>query len=153
MQVLSNPQRRQVYDEDGEEGLKDMPPAGGCSNPPRNAEDIFAEFFGSSPFGFRAGGSDGNSSMPKKPPPVESKLPCTLEELYSGSTRKMKISRTVVDANGYVRLNLTLTLKYIIYFKTFTLKNPTLTYNYRIPGLLLFQRREGDRFMDCNALK
>nr|GMC48965.1 DnaJ homolog subfamily B member 4 [Ipomoea batatas]GME04944.1 DnaJ homolog subfamily B member 4 [Ipomoea batatas]GME05035.1 DnaJ homolog subfamily B member 4 [Ipomoea batatas] len=101
-EVLSNPQRRQVYDEDGEEGLKDMPPAGGCSNPPRNAEDIFAEFFGSSPFGFRAGGSDGNSSMPKKPPPVESKLPCTLEELYSGSTRKMKISRTVVDANGRI---------------------------------------------------
>ncbi|XP_019189887.1 PREDICTED: dnaJ homolog subfamily B member 4 [Ipomoea nil] len=104
-EVLSNPQRRQVYDQHGEEGLKHMPSAG-CSNGlfnPRNAEDIFAEFFGSSPFGFRAAGSDGNGgSIPKKPPPVESKLPCTLEELYSGSTRKMKISRTVVDAHGRI---------------------------------------------------
>ncbi|KAE8682732.1 SPOC domain / Transcription elongation factor S-II protein, putative isoform 1 [Hibiscus syriacus] len=81
---------------------------------PRNAEDIFAEFFGSSPFGFRSFGpgrsgrfhSDGgkfggfNSTDNRKPPPVESKLPCNLEELYTGSTRRMKISRTVVNALG-----------------------------------------------------
>lgn len=97
---------------------------------PRNAEDIFAEFFGSSPFGFGSSGpgrsmrfqSDGGGifggfggenifrtysegTTLRKPPPVESKLPCSLGELYSGSTRKMKISRTVVDANGYVDLS------------------------------------------------
>uniref|UniRef100_A0A5B7BNG0 J domain-containing protein n=1 Tax=Davidia involucrata TaxID=16924 RepID=A0A5B7BNG0_DAVIN len=135
-EVLSDPQRRQIYDQYGEEGLKDMPPPGSSGNGgfpngfnPRNAEDIFAEFFGSSPFGFGSAGagrsmrfqSDGGgmfggfggsenifrtysegvgASVPKKPPPVESKLPCSLEELYNGSTRKMKISRTVVDANG-----------------------------------------------------
>lgn len=121
-----------IYDQHGEEGLKDRPPPDHNESTsgfnPRNAEDIFAEFFGSSPFGFGSSGggrsrryqSEGGvyggfsgseqsfkthssgerGNMPKKPPPVESKLPCSLEELYSGSTRKMKISRTVMDANG-----------------------------------------------------
>lgn len=98
---------------------------------PRNAEDVFAEFFGSckpfegmgraksmrfqtegaGTFGGFGGGNDhkfrsyndpvGTSpSQPRKPPAVETKLPCTLQELYSGSTRKMKISRNIMKHNG-----------------------------------------------------
>ncbi|KAH7425070.1 hypothetical protein KP509_11G038300 [Ceratopteris richardii] len=57
-----------------------------------------------SPFGdsmfrsFGEGGPSGTTS--RKAPPVESKLPCSLEELYTGSSRKMKISRNIADASG-----------------------------------------------------
>ncbi|GJN12372.1 hypothetical protein PR202_ga30644 [Eleusine coracana subsp. coracana] len=139
-EVLSDPQKRVIYDQYGEEGLKASADGGsssmnGTANHrfnPRNAEDVFAEFFGSSkPFEgmgraksmrFQTegagtfGGFGGNeskyrshtdsagtsSSQARKPPPVETKLPCMLEELYAGSTRKMKISRNVVKPNGHL---------------------------------------------------
>jgi DnaJ family protein B protein 4 len=91
-----------------------------CKFDPRTAEDIFAEFFscGSDHFsagrgrgrhlGGHFGGVDGlfrsfndTGSCPKRAvSPVENKLLCTLEELYTGSTRKVKISRNITDAFG-----------------------------------------------------
>ncbi|CAI5465251.1 unnamed protein product [Closterium sp. Yama58-4] len=150
-EVLSDGQKRAVYDQYGEEGLKGQVPRQGTPsqpgsshapssstpNPPhvnkfnpRSAEDIFAEFFGKNPFmsesssfrGSKSGSSypgdhygspgqepvvhghyvDPNSPAPKKGAPVENRLVCSLEELYSGSTRKMKISRNIVDTAGKI---------------------------------------------------
>jgi len=156
MQVLSDPQKKAVYDQYGEEGLKgQVPPPGaagaGAGGPggagpggatffstgdgpttfqfnPRNADDIFTEFFGfSSPFGGMGGGGGGmrqtrfqggmfgndifssyseggggsmHQGAPRKAPQIEKKLPCSLEELYKGATKRMKISRDIADASG-----------------------------------------------------
>ncbi|XP_043723732.1 dnaJ homolog subfamily B member 1-like [Telopea speciosissima] len=115
--VLSDPQKRQIYDAYGEEALKsgNVPPrptSGGATCfhfNPRDADDIFAEFFGGSD-GVNGGGrgqsfsrnphADGTGQPPRKIPPVEKNLSFSLEDLYSGSKRKMKISRTVPDVYG-----------------------------------------------------
>lgn len=159
MQVLSDPLKRSIYNEYGEDGLKGhmasspQPGQNGQDTGrfrPRSAEDIFAEFFGSQNFDFgpmwhsssvrfpsysgNGGGNSGsnmnsfggshwnhlnyrsfdggvrsggvpNNNPARKAAPVEKKLLCHLEELYTGSTRKMKISRRGIDpSTGYVMI-------------------------------------------------
>lgn len=43
------------------------------------------------------------SAARRKPPPVEMKLECTLEELCQGCFKKIKITRDVITNTGFVR--------------------------------------------------
>lgn len=50
--------------------------------------------------GGMGGRSASGRAAPRKDPPIESTLNMTLEELYSGTTKKMKISRNVGAGRG-----------------------------------------------------
>ena len=136
--MLSDPQKRDLYDRLGEEGLKNGGGMGGMGGMGggahfRSPEDLFAEIFGGGGFGgFGGGGGDpfgafggmggmgggggGHPFMggmggghpfgggggrgpqaPRKDPPIEVKLKCSLEELYSGCVKKMRIGRATAS--------------------------------------------------------
>ena len=72
--VLSDPKKRQIYDFYGQYPLKSK--------------------------GNYANADSGNYQMEKKGGVVESKLACSLEDLYKGCKKKMRISRAVLDEFG-----------------------------------------------------
>ncbi|KAJ2743535.1 Molecular chaperone (DnaJ super) [Coemansia sp. BCRC 34301] len=153
-EVLSDKQKRQIYDTYGEEGLKGgVPPSNGAGGfpggmgggttfsftsggpgggfagfNPSNPDDIFAQLFGgglgglsgmggrsrSSQFmdtsddmgnhgGFHAfggGGANAGGMSSRRPNELTHPLACTLEEIYNGCTKKLKITPAVQGQGG-----------------------------------------------------
>jgi len=85
-EVLSDSEKRKIYDNYGEEGLK----GGGFSS--ASAEDIFSRFFG----GFGGFGGGRQHSGPKRAEDTVFKLRVSLKDLYNGKVKKLKISRNVI---------------------------------------------------------
>ncbi|XP_043190783.1 dnaJ homolog subfamily B member 13-like [Amphibalanus amphitrite] len=113
--VLSNHQNRTIYDQYGEAGLKrGVPrPNGGFTDPyvfVGEPEDIFCDFFGTnSPYAdlidctkkaFSQYQGDGGTQERKKAPNLVTPLVLSLQELYTGCLKKVRVSRRVLDDSG-----------------------------------------------------
>jgi len=86
-ETLSDDDKRRTYDQHGEEGLEQG--GGGGGDP----GDIFNMMFG----GGRAGGGGRGGGAKQKGKTVTHNIECTLEQLYSGHTKKLAINRAVID--------------------------------------------------------
>uniref|UniRef100_A0A7S1TPG6 Uncharacterized protein n=1 Tax=Erythrolobus australicus TaxID=1077150 RepID=A0A7S1TPG6_9RHOD len=91
-EVLSDPEKRQVYDTYGEQALKEGAGAGGGFH---DANDIFEAMFGGGLFG---GGGSRRSRGPRKSEDVQYPIKVTLTDLYKGKTAKLAITRHRVCA-------------------------------------------------------
>jgi DnaJ family protein B protein 4 len=103
-EVLSDAQKRAIYDRYGYEGLRDGVPGSDAYCYMQNAQEIFENFFGSSnpfadfgfgdeslaPFAARLG-----KPKPKRAEPVTHNLPCSLEEMYNGCVKRLQVTRLV----------------------------------------------------------
>ncbi|KAG6480921.1 hypothetical protein ZIOFF_057509 [Zingiber officinale] len=89
-EVLSDPEKREIYDQYGEDALKEG--MGGGSGD-HNPFDIFESFFGGSPFG---GGGSSRGRRQRRGEDVIHPLKVSLEDLYNGTSKKLSLSRNVI---------------------------------------------------------
>jgi len=86
-EVLSDPQKREIYDRHGEEGLSGEGGSG------MSAEDLFSQLFGGGMFG---GGQRRQPSGPRRGKDVGHSLKVSLEDLYCGKVSQLKLSKSVL---------------------------------------------------------
>lgn len=133
-QTLSDPKRREIYDRYGHEGMKygdaELPKGGGGAHGFssfrfangggggfggfggfRDPSDLFNEMFGEMEgggmmFGDRGGGHrhHGRFAAQQKGPDHIMTLNLDLEDLYHGTTKKMKVSRNVSSNGSWQRV-------------------------------------------------
>lgn len=80
-EILTDEEKRQMYDRFGLDALKE----GGGGGMPGGMDDILGAFFG----------QQARRRGPKKTKDIVQALPVTLEELYNGTVRKLKLTKNV----------------------------------------------------------
>ncbi|VAI21422.1 unnamed protein product [Triticum turgidum subsp. durum] len=91
-EVLSDPEKREIYDQYGEDALKEGMGGGGGGGV--DPFDIFSSFFGPS-FGGGGGGSSRGRRQ-RRGEDVVHPLKASLEDLYNGTSKKLSLSRSVL---------------------------------------------------------
>ncbi|KAK2640861.1 hypothetical protein Ddye_022624 [Dipteronia dyeriana] len=89
-EVLSDPEKREIYDQYGEDALKEGMGGGGGHDP----FDIFQSFFGGGGGPFGGGSSRGRRQ--KRGEDVVHPLKVSLEDLYMGTSKKLSLSKNVI---------------------------------------------------------
>jgi DnaJ homolog subfamily A member 1 len=84
-EVLSDAQKRDLYDRGGEKAIRE----GGCQEDMHSPMDLFDMLFG-------FGGSTRSRRGPPRGQDVVHKIPVSLEDLYCGSERKLSLQKNVV---------------------------------------------------------
>ncbi|KAI8671224.1 hypothetical protein NCS57_00596600 [Fusarium keratoplasticum] len=93
-EILSDSQKRQIYDQYGEAGLEGGAGGGGMA-----AEDLFAQFFGGGGFGGGLGGMFGGGGMNRGPPKartIHHTHKVSLEDIYRGKISKLALQRSII---------------------------------------------------------
>lgn len=93
-EVLSNPEKRKLYDQAGEQGIKEGGSGGGGGMNPMDIFDMFFGGGGGDPFG--RGGSFGRQRGPRRTKNLVHQLSVSLEDMYNGTVRKLALQKNVI---------------------------------------------------------
>jgi len=88
-EVLSDSQKRSIYDTRGEAGLSESGGMGGM-----DPQDLFSQLFGGG--GFFGGGGGSRNQGPRKSKDLVHRVHVSLEDLYKGKTTKLALTRNVI---------------------------------------------------------
>ncbi|KAI3925971.1 hypothetical protein MKW98_028107 [Papaver atlanticum] len=86
-EVLSDPEKREIYDQYGEDAVKEVGGMGGGGGGGHDPFEMFQSFFG------RQNGGPGGKRKGKD---AVHALKVSLEDLYSGTSKKLSLSRNVI---------------------------------------------------------